>query len=278
MQAHSKGRDVLLAFNDDIVAALADAYEQDSDSDAVHLAKAAHIVRQKLFDNPKPFDGSFDKKCQEQSVPEELIALVNMILNGPSIKDQSHESSTPETLAISQLLKYNAVRHRHKKGETIRHCASQETPLPVYIGLMLHAETRKRELVDKLYQHGLCISYDRALHHSTNMGNNVCHRYEIEQVVCPPTMRKNLFTTSAVDNIDHNPSAMTAKGSFHGTGISLFQHPTIDNKGADRDTMDTERTDSKSIAHLPQYYTDVPPIAGSIKGAGVPAGQIVSLK
>ncbi|KAI8487001.1 hypothetical protein Bbelb_352610 [Branchiostoma belcheri] len=34
-----------------------------------------------------------------------------------------------------------------------------------------------------------------------------------------------LFTTAAVDNIDHNPSSTTAKDSFHGTAISLLQHP-----------------------------------------------------
>ena len=42
MQAHSKGQDVLLAF-DDIVGALADAYKQDSDSDALQLTTTAHM-------------------------------------------------------------------------------------------------------------------------------------------------------------------------------------------------------------------------------------------
>ena len=43
-----------------------------------------------------------------------------------------------------------------------------------------------------------------------------------------------IFTTSAVDNIDHNPSATTAMSSFHGTGILLFQHPSDDSRGEDR--------------------------------------------
>ena len=34
-----------------------------------------------------------------------------------------------------------------------------------------------------------------------------------------------LFTTAAVDIIDHNPSSTSAHDSFHGTVISLFQHP-----------------------------------------------------
>ena len=44
MRAQKKGRDVLLAFEDDIGPALAKACEFDSDSDAIHLARAAKIV------------------------------------------------------------------------------------------------------------------------------------------------------------------------------------------------------------------------------------------
>ena len=104
----------------------------------------------------------------------------------------------------------------------------------LYVGLMLHAETRKRGLVDRLFSLGLIISYDRVLRLSAQMGNSVCQLYHIEQVVCPPTLRSNVFTTAAVDNIDHNPSATTAKNSFHGTGISVLQHPTCADEGVAR--------------------------------------------
>ena len=66
------------------------------------------------------------------------------------------------------------------------------------------------------------------------MGNTVSARFEKEHVVCPPKFRFSLFTTSAVDNIDHNPSSTMAKGSLHGTGISLFQHPSEITQGEDR--------------------------------------------
>ena len=39
-------------------------------------------------------------------------------------------------------------------------------------------------------------------------------------------LKSNIFTSAAVDNIDHNPSATTAKDSFYKTGISLILHPT----------------------------------------------------
>jgi len=76
---------------------------------------------------------------------------------------------------------------------------------------MLHAHTRKKELIDKLSHLGVCITCDRVLSLSAEMGNCVCSFHRDENVVCPPMMRGNVFTTGAVD---HNPSSTTAKNSF----------------------------------------------------------------
>jgi len=115
----------------------------------------------------------------------------------------------------------------------VRHNAVQETPLRTYIGLMLHAHTRKKELVDRCYPLGMSISYDRILSLSATMGSTVCKRFHREQVVCPPILCGSAFTTAAVDNIEHNSSSTTSKESIHGAGISLLQHPTFDGGGRD---------------------------------------------
>jgi hypothetical protein len=44
-------------------------------------------------------------------------------------------------------------------------------------------------------------------------------RFVSEGVACLPKLRQGVFTTAAVDNVDHNPSSTTSKSSFHGTGI-----------------------------------------------------------
>ena len=80
LRAQSKGRDVLLVFDEDIGAAIGKACELDSDSDAIHLARAAQIVRRCMFEDPKPFNGSFEELCQVKSVPNLVLALVNMVL------------------------------------------------------------------------------------------------------------------------------------------------------------------------------------------------------
>ena len=228
MEAHKQGRDIVLVCNEDVGSALSKACEHDGDNDAIHLARAANIVRRDMFKMKNQFSGSFGTKCQEDSVPVSLLTLVAMVLNGPNIKAQSSFSTTPQpVLTISQLLMYNMLgsRRENQTASSTRHSQVRETPLPIYLGVMIHTKTRKRELVDNLYELGLSISYDRVLGISNDLGNKICHHYSMEQAVCPPELKGGLFTTAAVDNIDHNPSSTTAHDSFHGTGISLFQHP-----------------------------------------------------
>ncbi|KAK3720972.1 hypothetical protein QZH41_006543 [Actinostola sp. cb2023] len=115
----------------------------------------------------------------------------------------------------------------------------------------------------KLCQLGMCISYDRVLSISTDIANSVINRYESEEVVCPSKLHKGLFTTAAVDNIDHNPSSTTSHDSFHGTAISLVQHPTTEESGEERiiDTFDPfQSTKTKKVPQLPSSYRDVPPV------------------
>lgn len=129
---------------------------------------------------------------------------------------------------------------------------------------MLHTKTRKRALVDTLFDLGLCISYDRVLDISTGLGNKVCNHYEVEKAVCPPQLKGGLFTTGAVDNIDHNPSSTSTHDSFHGTGISLFQHPDDTFTGVQRPVPavpgDTQKCPKRKVAQLPDAYINVPPI------------------
>ena len=91
MRAQKKGRDILLAFEEDIRIALTKACDFVNDSNALHLAHAAKIVHRKLFGKAKLFAG-FSQGCQKESVPSLLLALVNMILEGHTIKNQSEDT------------------------------------------------------------------------------------------------------------------------------------------------------------------------------------------
>jgi hypothetical protein len=272
LSAHRDGRNILLAFNKDLGLALRKACDEDYDDEAICLARAAKIVRRDMFELQATFTGSFDQNCQVRSVPHSLLAMVAMILNGPNIKSQSGDGAPQATLSVAQLLQYNSCVRRRAGSTGVHHNKARETPMPMYMGLTVHARTRKRDLVETLFDLGLSISYDRVMEISTAMGNRVCEQYHRDQVVCPPNLRGGLFTTAAIDNIDHNPSSTTATDSFHGTGISLFQHPSPQNDGTDRrEHHILEQTSTnKTLSELPQSYTNVHPLGLTRKDPPIP--------
>lgn len=56
------------------------------------------------------------------------------------------------------------------------------------------------------------------------------------------------------DTINHNQSSITAKGLFHGTGISIFQLPETKNPGVAGSKISKE---TSNISKLSQQYTNV---------------------
>ena len=101
LSAHTQGRDVLLIFNHAIGDAIRKACEQDFDSEALHLARAAKIVRRDLF------------KMTSICVSESLKALVDLILEGPRIKKTAVEENPSKMacLTIAQLLALNSTKY-----------------------------------------------------------------------------------------------------------------------------------------------------------------------
>ena len=48
---------------------------------------------------------------------------------------------------LSQLIRFNMIKNTRRKSETvsnIRHSKYQETPFPLYLGLLIHSKTQKK--------------------------------------------------------------------------------------------------------------------------------------
>jgi hypothetical protein len=280
---HSQGQNVLFMFDTDVADLVQEAsLHRDYDMDAIHIAKAAEIVWLDMFCDSYSFNGSFSQFCQMKAIPRSLKALVDMVLEGPSIKDQSAKTTSDQpALTISQMFMFNAVKHvrtRYVKGKVtsgkIRHKAEREVPLPLYIGLKLHAGSRKKGLIEIMFQLGMSVCYDRVLQVITDLANGTSERFEAEGVVCPINMKLGLFTVGALDNCDHNPTSATAHDSFHGTSISLFQFPSDDMAGTDRGVIlldeSTSQKGRRQVVPLPDAYRDVPPAILRTKQMKVP--------
>ena len=199
--------------------------------EGLHLVKTAKIIHRDMKEKTWEFKAEFEKGCQEMSLPRSLIVLLNMIMYG---KTSETSLQSKAVLSIAQLVRFNSTRQGTTTTQAY-HQRQYETPLPIYLGLSIHARTRKRSIIDKMFELGLCVSYDRVLYLLNTLSDTICKQYTTDGVVCPPKMRLNLFTSAAGDNIDHNPSSTTSKDSYHGTAISLFQQPTVDNTGEARE-------------------------------------------
>ena len=259
-------------FDSDIGSAIKRACTQESE--ALTLARAAQLVRKEIFKCSNTFSGTFDRHCQERSVPVMLKALIAMILNGPDIAEGSADRGSRDQaiLTISQLLIFNSMKTA-SIARLQRHNSVKETPLPIYISLKIHSETRKKGLVELLHTLGLGISYKRVLTISNDIGNSVCSQFEKGGVVVPLALHQGVFTAGVVDNIDHNPTSTTSTDSFHGTSIFLIQHlqREPENISPSHQVIDQSVKGKTAMAHLPESYTDVRPVSTATKELFVPS-------
>ena len=201
LKAHTKGRDLLLISEKGIGSTIALACDY---SDNIHMAKTAEILREDLQKHKSKFMGSFSADEIQSSISSSWLHLVKMIEHGPDIKSQLENDRCKSDLTIAHLLMFNYHPNITKRAVQQRHSLERETPFCVYLGLLIYAKTRKKQLIDILFQYGLCISYNRVFEISTQLGEAAVERFVSEGVVCPPKFRQGVLTTAAVDNIDHN--------------------------------------------------------------------------
>ena len=97
-----------------------------------------------------------------------LYLCINTCRSQPdtNIKDK-HPENCQSALSAAQILQFNSSTKRQNLATGMYYSRDKETPLPVYVGLLIHGRTRKR---DTFFQLGLSIFfYDRALNISTAM-------------------------------------------------------------------------------------------------------------
>ena len=269
-QEQSDGKHKILVFKQGMQQMLKQVMtESNYDNEAVILSKAAKIVRKEIIGYKSfHFDGKFPNGCQQAAVPSSLKALVSLLLNGTDLKDQDTTDSQA-SLTVSQMILFN-FHSRATSTAKSRHSLDREPPLPLYVGMKIHTETRSKKIVTQLYNLGICVSYDRIIQLENQLATAVCNDFHDKKAVVPTQLRNGLFTVGALDNLDHNPSSTTSQGSFHGTGISLFQFPTSVKVGNMQNDITLQLTGVKSNHQLPDYYTTVPAVALQTTKLSVP--------
>ena len=256
-----------LVFSDGLNTLVKDALKvREYDKDMQTIAQTAKIIREDMFKHEGyQFDGHFDDTCQLNAIPSTLKTLISMILYGTSLKDQDTKESQA-TLTAGQILLYNAKKGNAKMlGDQtkLRHNVEREPPLPVYLGLMIHRQTRSRKIMDILYHLGLSISYGR----ETQLEKQIA---STTNGVVPQTLKKNTFTVFAVDNLDIKAGSTTADDELHGTFISAQQQPTIVSEDQPKFKLSSQ---GYKIA-LPDNYASIDTINSINTKTSPPAKQI----
>ena len=142
------GRQVTLTVDDKVGRALFQACRWSDEVNKRAINKAAKIVCKDLLVSQEIFDGDVSEKRQSYSVLNSLVKLISMILEGgePSRKFSAGLQKVSENL--SQLNSFNSEKQEHQGTQKFHHSKNNEPQLPVLIGLMVHARTGKRKLVD----------------------------------------------------------------------------------------------------------------------------------
>ena len=155
-------KNIVLTTNDSTMETFFENLERCREDDGKCLLKAAKIIRQDLFGSNSLFNGNFHYSSQELSVSKSLLVLFRMILEGTNISSESSYATNQVALSLAQLIKFNSVK-RKRRETTICPChkLSQKTPLPVYLGLMIHSKTRMKGVIEKLATLDLSIAYNR---------------------------------------------------------------------------------------------------------------------
>ena len=154
LREHKMGRDIL-TLKDNCGTAIFEAC--DLQDDGMCLERAARIIRKtilskqnekkQLNENDLISNETFSSDSEMNSVSAPVLSFVNMVVNGSNVvtSDQKRNSIAS---TIAQLLQFNTVKQKNRTK-------SNETPFPLYMGLMVHSRTRKKSIIEKLNGFGI---------------------------------------------------------------------------------------------------------------------------
>ena len=87
--------------------------------------------------------------------------MISLILDEETITENASTHAETEATNLAQLLRFNAVKTKRRCDGFLKDSKLNESPLLVKTGLLVHAKTKKKLLVEQMAAEGLSISYLR---------------------------------------------------------------------------------------------------------------------
>ena len=95
---------------------------------------------------------------------------MSTLIDGFNLADNNF---TQETLSVAQIIMWNCHKSNKKinDGQLIKlcHAKTHETPMMIYIPMKIYSATSSRNVIDMLFNLGLCICYGRVLEITKNI-------------------------------------------------------------------------------------------------------------
>ena len=156
---------------------------------------------------------NLDPQRELDSVPIELVQLVNFLEDGIDLNDKGYFK---EALAISQTIMNNFIYNIENKGMSSykRHNKNTQSPFPLYVAVKLYSSSLWKTLVNWLYFcAGIFLPYKSLLELTRDIANRIVSQYNRNDTFLPQTLKKG------IDNIDENSKPTTATRHYHRTII-----------------------------------------------------------
>ena len=198
-----------------------------------------------------------DLQSQLDSVPIELMQLINFLQDGIDLHDKGYSK---EALAISQTIMCHFRYNIKNKGISSykRRNKNTQPPFLLYVAVKLYSSNRSKTLVNWLYFcDGISLLNKSLLELTRDIANRMIAQHDRDGAFLPRTLRKGILTIIAKDNIDQTSTSATATRHYHGTSLSIFQFPTEENPGRAVEYGDLENSSNRSslkIDALPSSY------------------------
>ena len=134
----------------------------DFDSEAVAITRVCIPSEKKYLKKTSLAFLVFFPKIVKKCPCRRVSSLVCLLLYGPNIKNKNLLYSHA-CLSICQLILFNSKERsaRLNLGNFQKHFKSREPPLPLYLALKIHTQTRSKKLLTQLNDLGLSVSYNR---------------------------------------------------------------------------------------------------------------------
>ena len=164
------------------------------------------------------FKGTFDIDCQLNSIPIQLLTLVSMPIDGPACATVIQAS-----LSIAQLIFSNFKQTPGRNATPFcRNDLDHETSLKLSDSLKMISNARFKNLVENSHSLGLGALYSRARNVIKNLSKLNIYQYHINRVFTPRSLKMNMFTVIAKDNIDKNARSNTASSHYNGISKTVM--------------------------------------------------------